>query len=157
MNLNQYGQGEQTVTSAVVAGGLVYFSTNRPIPATTGSCSTTLGEARGYVVNLFNASGAISVAGSCGGARTGIFTGGGLPPSPVLTTIPVPVIGKNITQMETVVIGGIDRTIGTTGSGSGSGGTGQGPVTGSYLDTPQLQLPLSPARKEVFWKSSGEN
>lgn len=157
MALNQYGQGEQTVTSATVAGGLIYFSTNRPIPATQGTCATTLGEARGYVVNLFNASGAIGVTGSCGGARSGIFIGGGLPPSPVLATLPVTVVNNGnvgTTQMETVVIGAIDRTEGTNSSSSSSN---QATVTGSPLGTPQVSLPFTPARREVFWKSSGEN
>lgn len=157
MALNQYGQGEQTVTSATVAGGLIYFSTNRPIPATQGTCATTLGEARGYVVNLFNASGAIGVTGSCGGARSGIFIGGGLPPSPVLATLPVTVVNNGnvgTTQMETVVIGAIDRTQGISSSSSSSN---QATVTGSPLGTPQVSLPFTPARREVFWKSSGEN
>ena len=61
MDLNQNGKGEQVVTSALIAGGMVTFSTNRPVPAPAGSCSTTLGEARGYWVNLLNASGAIGV------------------------------------------------------------------------------------------------
>jgi Tfp pilus tip-associated adhesin PilY1 len=59
MNLNANGKGEQVVTSALIAGGLVTFSTNRPIPPAAGTCSTTLGEARGYWVNLLNAAGAI--------------------------------------------------------------------------------------------------
>ena len=104
MSLNQNGQGEQTVTSALIAAGMVTFSTNRPIPAATGSCSTTLGEARGYWLNLFNASGAIGVSGSCGGTRSSTFVGGGLPPSPVLTT-GVAVGGKKVT----VVIGAVQR------------------------------------------------
>jgi type IV pilus assembly protein PilY1 len=79
MNLTQYGVGEPTVTSALIAAGMVAFSTNRPIPAAAGSCTTTLGEARGYWVNLFNGSGAVGVTGACGGTRSGIFVGGGLP------------------------------------------------------------------------------
>ncbi len=104
MKLNQNGKGEQTVTSALIAGGLVAFSTNRPIPAVEGSCSTSLGEARGYWVSLFNASGAIGVSGSCGGARSSTFVGGGLPPSPVLTT-GVQVGKKRVT----VVIGAVQK------------------------------------------------
>src|SRR5262249_39228315 len=38
MDLIQNGAGEQTVTTPVIAGGLVFFSTNRPIPPTPGSC-----------------------------------------------------------------------------------------------------------------------
>jgi Tfp pilus tip-associated adhesin PilY1 len=82
MNLNQYGKGEQTVTSAVITGGLAVFSTNRPVPPDAASCSTTLGEARGYWVNLFNGSGGLGGAAACGTPRSSPFVGGGLPPSP---------------------------------------------------------------------------
>lgn len=104
MDLNQYGQGEQTVTSALILGGQVVFSTNRPIPPASGTCSTVLGEARGYWVNLFNASGTISSNSvSCGGERSSIFVGGGLPPSPVTGNVMVD--GKPVT----VVIGAVDK------------------------------------------------
>ena len=33
IDLNAYGKGEQTVTSALIAGGMVTFSTNRPVEA----------------------------------------------------------------------------------------------------------------------------
>ncbi|HLA35901.1 MAG TPA: PilC/PilY family type IV pilus protein, partial [Rhodocyclaceae bacterium] len=90
MALTQYGQGEQAVTSALIAGGMVTFSTNRPIPAASGSCGYALGEARGYWVNLLNASGAVgSSNATCGGDRSATFAGGGLPPSPVLGVVPV--------------------------------------------------------------------
>lgn len=96
--------GEQVVTSALIASGMVTFSTNQPVVASSGTCSTPLGTARGYWVNLFNASGAIEVAGSCGGARSAFFVGGGMPPSPVLAS-GVPIDGKP----ETVVIGAIKK------------------------------------------------
>ena len=79
-------KGEQVVTSSLIVGGTVMFSTNRPIVGNAASCSTALGEARGYVVNLFNASGAISADGFCGGNRSSSFAGGGLPPSPVMAS-----------------------------------------------------------------------
>ena len=79
-------KGEQVVTSATIVGGTVMFSTNRPIKGNEASCATALGEARGYVVNLFNSSGAIGVDGICNGTRSSVFAGGGLPPSPVLAT-----------------------------------------------------------------------
>lgn len=113
MDLNENGQGEQVVTSALIAGGMVTFSTNRPIPPLAGTCSTTLGEARGYWVNLLNASGAIGVNGTCGGQRSSAFVGGGLPPSPVLATgVPVTVNGKP--QATTVVIGAVQRGAGAS-------------------------------------------
>lgn len=135
MNLNQYGQGEQTVTSAVIAGGMVTFSTNRPIPAAAGSCSTPLGEARGYWVNLFNASGAVGVTGSCGGTRSATFIGGGLPPSPVIGSVPIG--GKQTT----VVLGAVQKAGGPSS-----------PIS------PQLVKPtISSKRKIIYWKSSGDN
>ncbi len=82
-------KGEQVVTSALIVGGTVMFSTNRPIVDNTASCSTALGDARGYIVSLFNASGAIGVDGVCGGSRSSSFVGGGLPPSPVMAQVPV--------------------------------------------------------------------
>lgn len=90
MNLNANGQGEQGVTAAVIVGGMVTFSTNRPL-STSLSCSSRLGEARGYFVNLFNASGAIgnSNNAACGGSRSSTFAGGGLPPSPVIGIVPI--------------------------------------------------------------------
>ena len=104
MSLNQNGQGEQVVTSALIAGGMVTFSTNRPIEPRVGTCSTTLGEARGYWVNLLNAAGAINTPGACGGRRSSAFVGGGLPPSPVLAN-GVLVDGK----ATTVVIGAVQK------------------------------------------------
>lgn len=106
MNLNQKSgdRGEQVVTSALIAAGMVTFSANMPT-ANSNQCSTILGEARGYWVNLLNGSGAIGVTGNCGGTRFSTFVGGGLPPSPVLAT-GVPINGRSTT----VVIGAAKRT-----------------------------------------------
>lgn len=136
ITLNAYGQGEQTVSSAVIAGGFVNFSTNRPTIPDLTVCSSSLGEARGYFVNLLNASGAIGVTGSCGGSRSSEFIGGGLPPSPVIATVQV---GDRI---ETIVIGAVDKE---GGDGSAIAPTLRNPV----LDT---------KRRPVYWyKSSGDN
>lgn len=129
------GRGEQAVTSAVIAGGMVTVSTNRPIPPVSGTCSTALGEARGYWVNLFNASGAMNVTGSCGGDRSGNFVGGGLPPSPVIGTVPIDGVPT------TVLIGAIQR-----------GGGASSPIA------PQKMRPTIPStRKTHYWKNSGDN
>lgn len=109
-------QGEQVVTSAQIVGGTVLFSTNRPIKDNTASCKTALGEARGYIVSLFNASGAIGVDGFCGGTRSSTFVGGGLPPSPVLAQVPVN--GRR----QTIVIGSVRKKGGSGGGGGGGGG-----------------------------------
>lgn len=108
IDLRDNGQGEQVVTSSLIASGMVTFSTNRPIP-NSNQCSTILGEARGYWVNLLNASGAIGVGGNCGGSRSSTFVGGGLPPSPVLAS-GVPING----QSTTVVIGAVKRSGGSS-------------------------------------------
>jgi type IV pilus assembly protein PilY1 len=71
------------VTAALIVGGAVTFSTNRPIPPDSASCAAPLGQARGYWVSLFNASGAIGVEGNCGGERSSPFLNDGLPPTPV--------------------------------------------------------------------------
>jgi Tfp pilus tip-associated adhesin PilY1 len=136
MDLNQYGKGEQTVTSALIAGGMVTFSTNRPT-TTTAACSTSLGEARGYWVNLLNGSGAIGVSGNCGGSRSSIFVGGGLPPSPVLATA-VPINGR----ATTVVIGAVQR--GTTG-------------TNVSISPQRLKPVISSKRKRTYSYSNQEN
>lgn len=112
MNLTQNGVGEQTVTSPLIVSGLITFSTNRPIPPAQGTCASPLGEARGYWVNLLNGSGAIcndsTDTCSCGGGRSSAFTGGGLPPSPVIGTVPV------AGRPTTVIIGAPQRSGGAS-------------------------------------------
>ena len=152
MNLNQNGQGEQTVTSAIVASGLVAFSTNRPVPASATSCSTSLGEARGYWVNLFTGSGGIGVSGAaCGGQRSSTFLGGAFPPSPVLATVtvtvPASVSSSGIaipasTRTESIAVGVVSTTV-------------LGP--NSVIGPTQLPKTVIPTRKQIYWKSSGEN
>lgn len=139
MNLNQNGLGEQVVTSALIASGMVTFSTNRPIPPADGTCSTSLGQARGYWVNLFNASGAINVTGACGGSRSGIFVGGGLPPSPVMASS-VPINGRSVS----VVIGAVQK-----GGDSAAGA--------SVAISPQRIRPTNrPQRKRAYTYVSGD-
>jgi type IV pilus assembly protein PilY1 len=132
------GTGEQTVTSAVIAAGMVTFSTNMPTPPSTTPkvmCTPELGVATGYWVNLFNGSGAIGVKGTSGGTRSAVFVGGGLPPSPVFATV---LVGGKAT---TVIIGAVQR-----------GGGVSSPIGSQRLN------PVVPTdRKTIYWKSSGEN
>lgn len=125
-------RGEQTVTSALIAAGMVTFNTNRATPSGSNTCKNPLGEARGYWVNLFNASGSIGVSGACDGNRSSIFAGGGLTPSPTLATVRVD--GKD----ETVAIGAAQR----------SGGASAG------IAPQQVKPPISSKRKTIFWKSN---
>jgi type IV pilus assembly protein PilY1 len=142
IDLNQYGQGEQTVTSALITSGLIVFSTNRPIAPEAGTCTTSLGEARGYWVNIFNGSGAIGTTNICGGTRSDKFVGGGLPPSPIFAVVPIDGVPT------TVVIGAVQR----------EGGSGGGVNGGSSPIAPQEVLPnTNLKRNTVYWKSSGNN
>jgi len=125
------GRGEQAVTSTTIFGGLVFFSTNRPLPAGPNACASSLGEARGYAVNLLNASGAADTRAICGGKRSGEFAGGGLPPSPVTGTVPV---GPNGTPV-TVMIGGVNR------------GGGVSTPIGAQRVTPTI----TQRRSRVYW------
>jgi type IV pilus assembly protein PilY1 len=133
MDLNN-GRGEQTVTSAAIFGGLVFFSTNRPVAAALGTCAADLGEARGYAVNLLNASGAVGTQELCGADRSGIFLGGGLPPSPVVGSVPVN--GRQVT----VVIGGIQRT-----------GTASSPIAAQ-----RVRPTITQRRTRLYWYQHGD-
>jgi len=74
--------GEQVVTSAVAAGGVVYFSTHTPTSAS--NCGRNLGLARSYALNFMTMAGA-----KTGGLAFNHFGGGGLPPSPVAGIVTV--------------------------------------------------------------------
>ncbi|MDQ3026259.1 MAG: PilC/PilY family type IV pilus protein [Pseudomonadota bacterium] len=138
MDLNA-GRGEQTVTSSVIFGGTVFFSTNRPTPVAPTSCGTNLGEARGYAVNLLNASGVIGTGALCGGTRSGVFIGGGIPPSPVVGTVPVR-LPDGTTKSINVLIGGIDLKTGG----------------GSPIGAQQPPIPIAQIRSRVYWYPGGE-
>ncbi len=140
MDLKQYGKGEQVVTSALIASGMVTFSTNRPIPPNAASCSTALGEARGYWVNLFNGSGAVNASGTCGGQRSSVFVGGGLPPSPVMASS-VPIGDKAVS----VIIGAIQK-----------GGDGTAAGASSAIGPQKHRPKISSKRKRAYTYTSGE-
>jgi Tfp pilus tip-associated adhesin PilY1 len=133
MNLDN-GRGEQTVTSAAIFGGLIFFSTNRPVSAASGQCASNLGEARGYAVNLLNASGAVGTEELCGADRSGVFIGGGLPPSPVVGSVPVD--GRQVT----VVIGGVQRT-----------GAASSPIAAQ-----RVRPAITQRRTRLYWYQHGD-
>ncbi|HXG29475.1 MAG TPA: PilC/PilY family type IV pilus protein [Nevskiales bacterium] len=108
INLTENGVGEQVVSGALIVGGFVFFNTNRATPTSSTACTNSLGEARGYLVNLFNASGAIGVEGSQGGSRSSEFVGGGLPPTPVFAIVPVATAGGG-TDFRPVLLGAVPK------------------------------------------------
>src|SRR5439155_25091350 len=132
-------QGEQTVTSSVIFGGTVFFSTNHAVQTADNSCALNLGEAKGYAVNLLNASGVIGTGGLCGGQRAGTFTGGGLPPSPVVGTVPVRQ-ADGTTKAISVLIGGINLDTGT----------------GSPIGAQQPPVPIKQIRSPGYWYPHGD-
>jgi Tfp pilus tip-associated adhesin PilY1 len=134
MNL-AHGTGEQTVTSAVIVGGMVAFSTNRAVPTSALACSANLGEARGYWLNLLNASGAIGSTFACGGSRSATFVGGGLPPSPVKSTVLIN--GKEVT----VVLGASQLN----GSPSGA------------IQAQRIPIPVNKKRHPIYWYQNTDN
>jgi len=136
------GQGEQTVTSSVIFGGTIFFSTNRPVKIEENSCATNLGEARGYAVNLLNASGVVGTGGLCGGDRSGIFTGGGLPPSPVVGTVPVK-LPDGTTKPISILIGGVKLDTGGSNTSSGIGAQ-------------EPPVPIKHIRSRVYWYKHGD-
>lgn len=120
--------GEQTVTSSLIIGGDIAFSTNRPTPPSANSCTSSLGEARGYNLNLFNGSGALANT-----SRSGTFLQGGLPASPTLFT----------TTVGTTVV------TGTIGVKTDTCNSAQCPS--------KPEININPKRHIVYWHLSGDN
>lgn len=77
-------QCEQVVNKALSIGGVVYFGTNQPTNTATTACSSNLGIARGYAIDILN--GAAPCA-TC--SRSTTYVGGGLPPSPVAGVVDI--------------------------------------------------------------------
>lgn len=80
----EIGQCEQVVNKALAIAGVVYFGTHQPSNTEATACSTNLGTARGYAVNVEDAS---SVCQGC--LRSVTYVGGGLPPSPVAGVVEI--------------------------------------------------------------------
>jgi Tfp pilus tip-associated adhesin PilY1 len=133
-------RGEQTVTSSVIFGGTVFFSTNHAQDLVANSCGTNLGEAKGYAVNLLNASGVVGSGGLCGGTRSGVFTGGGLPPSPVVGTVPVRQPDGSLKPIS-VLIGGVNL----------------GGNTSSPIGAQQPPVPIKQIRSRIYWYKKGDS
>ncbi|MGE8319439.1 MAG: pilus assembly protein [Comamonas sp.] len=98
-----FASGEKAVNAPAAFMGTTYFGTNKPTPP-GNTCTANLGEARAYEAPMF-----------CGAPASAVFAGGGLPPSPVVGYVQVPVErtgpdGQTITTYETkpFVTGGIN-------------------------------------------------
>lgn len=117
--------GEKIVNAPVSVGGITYFSTNMPRPASTTSCSANLGIAKVYSAPLF-----------CRAATSQVLVGGGLPPSPVTGTVTVsytsPITGVTVTKQVPFIIGAPNS------KGSGIEGSKVTPI-------------ITPIRKRRYW------
>ncbi len=132
------GPGEQVVTTAVIAGGQVFFNTHRPT-GHVSACSNALGKASGYIVDLLSGSGAIDVNGSCGGRRFVEFVSDGLPPSPVVVTVPVEIDGRAV--IRTVLVGAAQK------DGTPSG----------ILSVQDLRPAIQSLRRPISWRRNEDS
>ncbi|HVE50168.1 MAG TPA: PilC/PilY family type IV pilus protein [Casimicrobiaceae bacterium] len=121
-------RGEKVVTASVTTGGFTYFSTNRPTPPSSNSCSTNLGIAKGYKVPLF-----------CSEPESIEFAGGGLPPSPVIgeVDITIPPLDPNSGESDETrripfIIGGYNLEL-------------------SGLAVTRVPIPVDPTRRRTYW------
>ena len=74
----------------------------------------------------------------CGGERSGVFTGGGIPPSPVVGTVPVKT--PNGDKPISVLIGGINLQTGT----------------GSPIGAQKPPIPVRQLRTRIYWYPHGD-
>jgi type IV pilus assembly protein PilY1 len=135
-------RGEQVVTSALIAGGVVYFSTNSPDGGSDVQCTNNLGIARGYALNLLNGSGALGESALvCGGNNYGEFVGGGLPPSPVLGRVAYKyTTDSNDSSKKNPVVGTI--CIGCIGPGPGKD---------TIINPTPIKPPIKAKRNKIYW------
>lgn len=120
-------RGEQVVSGALIAGGKTFFSTNSPDAGSAGQCTNTLGIARGYALNLLNGCGYVST-----------FEGGGLPPSPVIATVPYTAVDGS-EQTGTVCIG-----------------CAQEGVKGSPIGGTPIKPSITNRRTKTYWYSNSQ-
>lgn len=119
------GSGEKVVNAPTTVAGYTYFGTNQPTAPSTTSCTTNLGVARGYQVQPLT-----------GKTRFIVFSGGGLPPSPVAGLVNITIGG--VTKQIPFLIGGgnPDCTGADCGSSLGAG-------------KPPIDVPTS--RTRTYW------
>lgn len=83
--------GEKVVSSSETRDGTTFFSTNRPLPPTAGSCASDLGGARLYAVGYETGKASLDLNADGVINEFDLYLeppGGGFPPAPVYTNIP---------------------------------------------------------------------
>jgi type IV pilus assembly protein PilY1 len=151
INLDEHGSpgdsdGEQVITSAVIVGGRVFFSTNQPGRAAQQQelvCTNDLGIARGYSLDIITGEGAFPGGDGCAD-RSREFAGGGLPPPPVIAEVPVCDADGDNCRTENICIGCI---------------TTNGELTcgdGSPLEACPNQMGIRPVRRPLYWHTTSD-
>jgi len=131
----ELGQCEQVVNKALAIAGVVYFGTHQPSNTAATACSTNLGTARGYAVNIKDAS---AVCENC--QRSVTYVGGGLPPSPVAGVVEID--GVKVPFL----LGGSKPTEDGNCVGEGC----------SALGGAKIEINPTSARYRVFWYIKGD-
>lgn len=127
------GTGEKVVNAPLTVAGYTYFGTNQPSVPSATSCTSSLGTARGYAVQF-----------NTGTASATVFTGGGLPPSPIAGLVNVNVNGTN--QLVPFLIGG-----GSGGGASGGSGGCAGADCNSQFGAQKPPINPGTSRKRTYW------
>lgn len=142
-----FATGEKAVNASITLRGTTFFGTNRPTPPSVNSCSSNLGEARGYALNPFT-----------GTFNFSVYDGGGLPPSPTAGIVSILLPDGTSVKKEFCVScgggggGGLSSGSGGGGSGDGSfGGSGGGGDCNSALEDcgGSVKVPKNPRR--TYW------
>jgi type IV pilus assembly protein PilY1 len=120
-----FATGEKAVNAPTTLRGTTFFGTNKPIPPSLTSCSSNLGQAKGYALDPFK-----------GTFDSTEYDGGGLPPSPTTGIVTILLSGGKSVKKEFCI-------------GCG-GGTGSAPCN-SALEacTPNKKVPTNPRRS--YW------
>ena len=120
--------GEKIINAPVTVGGITYFSTNKPTPASSGACTANLGQAKVYSAPLF-----------CRAAISNVLTGGGLAPSPVTGVVTVSytnLAGQAATKQVPFIIGAPNSK-------------------GSGIEGSKVTPTVTPTRKRRYWYIEG--
>lgn len=128
------GSGEKVVNTPTTVAGYTYFGTNQPTAPSTTSCTANLGVARGYQILPLT-----------GKTRYAVFSGGGLPPSPVAGLVNITING--VTKQVPFCIG-----CGGGGSGDGGdGGDGGGDCDESAIGACKPPIDVPTSRTRTYW------
>jgi type IV pilus assembly protein PilY1 len=128
--------GEKVVNAPLTVGGITYFASNKPTPTASGSCATSLGEARAYALDFLTGTAGLDRNGD--GAKDALdlsikLSGGGLPPSPV----------GGLVQLDNGVL--VNFVI-------GGGGVGQA----SALAPEKPVLDIKRTLKKIYWNTNND-